>query len=333
MRAAALCVREPVRVDGKLLIDTIRTMTVILASLTAGYCLRKSGRGTPALATAVNRFTLMFIQPLVIGLALWAMKPPDWRTLALPIYGVALILLLWPFSRSWPGRSPWTARAADLRHLLHVLQRRLHLRHFYRLRGNGRARRSAGLGLLHELHARLLHLRFLRGRRYSTAEQQGALQALWSTFRDAETRNPILGIAIGLALNLLRVKPLAETPFIIDIAMPLTTAAFLLAIGLGLRLSTVKTYWRECLLLHAGKFLMGPVLGLGLAFAFDYWQIADHSLLKVAFIEAAAPTAIMSVMLADVFDLNRGMAGRAVAHDECYGVFLAPLILMVDGRL
>ena len=65
--------------DPKLLIDTIRTMVVILGGLGIGYGLRKTGRLPESAANPLNRFALIVIQPFVIALALWMMKRVDWH--------------------------------------------------------------------------------------------------------------------------------------------------------------------------------------------------------------------------------------------------------------
>ena len=82
--------------DPKLPSDTIITASVILGGLSLGYALRKTGRVAEAAAVPINRFALIIVQPLVIALALWMMKPIDWQALLLPLYGIVLILAMWP---------------------------------------------------------------------------------------------------------------------------------------------------------------------------------------------------------------------------------------------
>lgn len=319
--------------DSKLLIDTIRTMTVILGGLVLGYCLRRSGRTGPGLGTAVNRFALIWVQPVVMCLALWTMEQPDLGTLALPIYAVALIFLMWPVSALIVRATPSARGDASTEGTVVLAGMFSNVGFTYGtflafvlLGANGAA--LASVYCMAFMPA-VFTLGFFVARRYAGGEQQSFWHSLAAVFRDPETRNPVLGIVLGLAVNLLHIKPPPETALLIGVSMPLTTAAFLLAIGYGLELSSLREYWRLCALVHAAKFVVTPVLGLGLAWAFGYWQMVDHSLLKVCFIEAAAPVAIMSVMAVDIFGLNRRLAGALWLSTNLTGVILAPVILLI----
>jgi malate permease and related proteins len=317
-------------VDSKLLTDTIRTMTVILGGLVLGYCLRRSGRTGPGLGTAVNRLALIWVQPVVIGLALWTMKQPDLGTLALPLYAVVLIALMWPIS-ALMARGSRADAPAEGSFVLGGMFSNVGFTYgtflaFVLLGTNGAA--LASVYCMTFMPA-VFTLGFFVARRYAGGRQQGFWHSLAAVFRDAETRNPVLGILAGLAVNLLHIRPPAEAALLIDVTMPLTTAAFLMAIGYGLELSSLREYWRECGAMHVVKFAMTPVVGLALAWAFGYWQMAEHSLLKVCFIESATPVAIMSVMAADIFGLNRRLAGALWLSTNLTAVALAPVILLL----
>ena len=320
--------------DQKLLIDAARTMVTILGALVVGYGLRKTGRVGEHLGPAVNRFTLIWGQPVVIGVALWAMRPPDLRTLALPLHGAAMMVLAWPLSalvaRVLPMDRPALGAFVGSAVFSNVGFTFGAFLAFVAVGAQG-----AALGSVYCISFMPLFftLGFFLARRYSALEQEGAMASLVSQFRDAETRNPTLGILAGLLLNILRVPAPSQSPFFIDIAMPATTAAFLLAIGLSLRLSAVRVYWRECALMHAVKFVILPALGLALAAALGYWQIGDHTLLRVAFIESATPVAIMSVMLAQVFDLNVPLAGALWLTTNLTATLMAPVILLLARML
>lgn len=320
--------------DPKLLIDTIRTMTVILGGLTAGYCLRKSGRVPESAANPVNRFALVTIQPAVICLALWLMKPVGLRTLALPLYGVLLILIMWPVA-SLMGRLQRLNRPALGSFVTAGMFSNVGFTYGTFIAYVALGPTGAALGALYcvSFMPTFFTLGFLVGRRYSHDGGGSLLQALGQQFADPQTRNPVLGIIAGLTLNLLRVPAPTAGPAIIDVAMPATTAAYLLAIGLGLHLSAVKVYWRECLVAHAVKFALSPAVGLVLAVPFGYWALSDRGPLCVAFIESAAPVAIMTVLLAEMSGLNPKLAGALWITTNVTAVFLAPVILIAARSL
>lgn len=320
--------------EQKLIIDTIRTVTVILGALVAGYGLRKSGRAGPDWGPRVNRLALVWVQPLVIAVALWAMKRPDWQTLALPLFAFAHMVVMWPLgalaARLLPMSRP--DRGAFVGSAIFNNQGFTYgtFLAFVALGSQG-----AALGSVYciAFMPAFFTFGFYVGRRYSSQGNQGLWEAVRGMFSDAETRNPTLGILAGLALSALQAPIPPAAPLFIDVAIPATTAAFLLAIGLGLRLSAIRDYWRECLLMHAVKLILSPVAGLLLAVPFGYWALADHSLLKVCFIMCASPVAIMSVMLAQVFELNERLAGALWLTTNLSWTLGAPLILWATHAL
>jgi predicted permease len=320
--------------DPKLLIDTIRTVTVIIGSLMLGYALRKSGRASQGFADSLNRFTLAWGQSVVIALSLWTMKSPDARTLMLPVYGIILILLMWPptalLARFMRQDRPTTGSSALAGMFSNVGFTYGTFLCFVALGPQG-----AALGSVYcaSFMPAVFTLGYYTARRYAGVADRTILGALGDLFRNAETRNPTLGILLGLALNITHLKPPTETRFILDMAIPTTTAAFLLFVGYGLRLSALREYWRECVAMHLAKFLISPLLGAALAIPFGYWVRGDRSLLVVCLIEAATPVGIMSVVVTDLFGLNRRLAGALWLTTNLTGVLLAPLILWLAHQV
>jgi len=316
--------------DSRLLIDVIRTFTVILGGLAAGYCLRKSGRLSEDTGSAINRWAMAYLQPFVSIVALWVMDRPSWQAVALPLYAMVLIIVMWPVGviTARAMGLPGPAKGAFVGSCMFS-----NVGYTYGtfLAFVAMGPKGAALGSLYCLSfAPVFYtIGFYVGRRYAPGSAHSPWAALLSLLKERHTLYPILSIAIGLGLNLLGVRPPAESAFILDIAIPLVTAVFLVAIGLGLRLSAVRSYWRECVQLHLAKFLISPVLGLALAVPFGYWQAADHTLLRMALIEASAPTAIMAVLLADIFALDRHLAGALWLTTNVTAIFLAPVVLVV----
>lgn len=320
--------------DPKLLSDTIITASVILGGLSLGYALRKTGRVAEAAAVPINRFALIIVQPLVIALALWMMKPIDWQALLLPLYGIVLILAMWPVS-ALVGRIIGLERRSLGTFVSASMFSNVGFTFGTFIAYIALGPPGAALGALYcvSFMPSFFTLGFYAGRYYSPASEGSMWGALRQQFLDPATRNPVLGILVGLGLNAFHVAPPPHSDTIIALAMPATTASYLLAIGLGLHLSAVKVYWRECLLLHVSKFLISPVVGLLLAIPFGYWIVPDRSNLVVAFIEASAPVAIMSVMLAEMCDLNPKLAGALWITTNVSAVLLAPAVLVIARML
>ena len=316
--------------DLRLAIDVIRTFTVILGGLLAGYCLRKSGRLSEETGSAINRWAMAYLQPIVIILALWVMDRPGWREIALPVYAALLIVLMWPVSLGM-ARALGLPRGGKGAFIGSGMFSNVGYTYGTFIAFVALGPQGAALGSLYCLSFSPLFytLGFYLGRRYAPGAKHSALAALLGLLRERHTLYPILSIFVGLGLSLSGVPAPAETAFVLDLGLPLVTGVFLIAIGLGLRLSAVRLFWRECLQMHLAKFVLCPTLGLGLAYLFGYFSPGNHALLKLAIIQSTAPTAIMSVLLADLFDLDRRLAGALWLTTNITAIVLAPLVLVI----
>lgn len=316
--------------DPKLLADTIRTVTVILGGLVAGYCLRKAGRLPADFGTRVNRATLTWAQPVVIAIALWSMKPMTGQMLLLPVFGLLMVVLL-ALPAALTGRLLKLDTPARGTFITSAMFSNVGFTYGTFVAYAALGTPGAALGSLYcaSFMPSVFTLGFAVARRYSAEGQCTVGEALRDLVRDSHTRNPVVGILVGLALNLWRVPTPAWTPTVIDLAMPTATAAFLLATGYGLRLSAVRAYWRECLVMQLLRMSLGPLIGALLAVGFGYWSLADRGPLTVVLIMASAPVGIMAALLSDIFGLNRQLAGALWLTTNIAGVLLAPVILVL----
>ena len=288
--------------DLRLAIDVIRTFTVILGGLLAGYCLRKSGRLSEETGSAINRWAMAYLQPIVIILALWVMDRPGWREIALPVYAALLIVLMWPVSLGM-ARALGLPRGGKGAFIGSGMFSNVGYTYGTFIAFVALGPQGAALGSLYCLSFSPLFytLGFYLGRRYAPGAKHSALAALLGLLRERHTLYPILSIFVGLGLSLSGVPAPGETAFVLDLGLPLVTGVFLIAIGLG----------------------------LGLAYLFGYFSPGNHALLKLAIIQSTAPTAIMSVLLADLFDLDRRLAGALWLTTNITAIVLAPLVLVI----
>ncbi len=320
--------------DQQLLTDIIRTFIVILGSLAVGYCLRKAGRVQPAFGTVINRVGLTWTQAPIIAVALWATTSLDVQSLVLPLYALILIIIMWPVGAVM-SRGMKMNRLDRGTFITGSMFSNVGFTYGTFLTYVALGTQGAALGALYALSfmPAFYIIGFYVARRYSPNGHKSMLEALWDQLRDGQSRNPLLGIAAGIVLHFLAPPPPAGLVFSLDVAIPLTTALFLLALGLQLKLSAVRDYWREGLAAHALKFVISPIIGLTLAVPFGYWAADDRSLLQVVFIMSATPGAIMSVILADIFSLNRALAGALWLTTNITAIFFAPLVLIIARSL
>ena len=154
-------------------------------------------------------------------------------------------------------------------------------------------------------------------------------QALASAFRHGYSRNPLLGIAVGLLMHLV-IPHLPEVGHrAIDVLVPLDTAIQLFAIGATLRFSVIGAYLRPVLLMQVLKFLVTPALGLGLAWAFGLWGQAGNQMVQVILIQCSTPVAILSLVIAQATRLNTDLANSLWITSNLFAVVWAPVVLWV----
>ncbi|MCX7598749.1 MAG: AEC family transporter, partial [Armatimonadetes bacterium] len=270
------------------------TLVVILSGLTLGWLSKRRGLSAEK-APAITRTTLIYLEPLPNLLALWGLRAGDTKAFYLPLLGAALIVLMWPVG-----------------HLIGRLQRmeNADLGAFvaasmfsnvgftfgaflcYALLGE----RGVALGTLYtaSFMPMLFTVGLFAAGRYSSETTRPAWELLKDTARKPESRNPIAGILVGLALYAAGVERPAAAGTAVNVLVPLTTFIYLFAIGLSMRPRTMLGHWRPATVLCAVKFLISPAVGLALGVAAGIHRDATSDLLPVLFIQSAAPAGIMS---------------------------------------
>lgn len=312
----------------------ILMVSVIVGALAVGYAARKLRMLPPALSPKITRAAMIWVQPPLLVLLIWGLEAPGWRVALLPVMGAAIVALMWPIG----------AMGARLMHLtrpqagsfaLSCMYSNLGLTYgafvCYILLGE----KGAALGMIWcmSFMPMFYTLGFVVARRYGQEALRTVRETLLDAMREPESRNPLLGLAIGgllYALGLPRPEGAAD---VVDVMVPASTGIYLFAIGLSMRLTSVVTYRRECAAIGAVKFAVTPLLGLGLAWLAGYWALEDRALLQVVFIQSTTPTAIMGLILAQIFDLDEQLANAAWLTTNVAAVALAPLILQIAAGL
>jgi len=309
-------------------------MSVIVGALTVGYAARKSGLVRARWSGPLTRNAMIFLQPVLLALMIWGLKPPGWRTSLLPVLSAALMLAVWPVGRA----------AADLLGLggqrkgafiLAAMFSNMGLTYgafiCYILLGE----QGAALGLIWCLafSPMLFTVGLMIGRHYGREGAEPTRKMIRDTFADPQTRNVLVGLVVGAALFLLKAPRPEWAGPAVEIMIPASTAIYLFAIGLSLRLTSVVTYWRECAALGLVKFLVTPIIGLGLAWLVGLWGAPDHTLLQVAFIQSAAPASIMGLIVARLFGLDQDLANAGWLTTNLAAIALAPMVLHIAAGM
>lgn len=139
---------------------------------------------------------------------------------------------------------------------------------------------------------------------------------------------PLYTVALGLALNLKGFKPspVIQQWHLIDALMVAGIVMQFGSVGLTVRLRRLAPFWKPALGTSALKFLVSPALMLGAALAFGLSGVP----LYVCLLLAAMPTALYSVLMANLFDLNRDLANTTfiLTHLVCFVVIVPVLFLL-----
>ncbi len=309
-------------------------LSVILGSLALGYLARKVGLLPEELSPRISREAMIWLQPVLLVLLIWGLEAPGWRTALLPVMAGAIMVLMWPIGGA-------VARLMDVPRpqagsmVASCMFSNLGLTYgafiCYVLLGE----QGAALGMIWCMAFLPVFytVGFIMARRYGQEASQSIRETILDTMREPESRNPLLGFALGGVLYALVPERPPVTTQIVDVLVPLSTAVYLFAIGLSLRLTSVVTYWRECVAIGSVKFLLTPAIGLALAWLVGYWAIDDSALLQVTFIQSATPTAIMGLILAQLFDLDEQLTNAAWLTTNVAAVALAPVVLSIAAGL
>jgi predicted permease len=312
----------------------ILMISVIVGSLAIGYAARKLRWLPERLSPRITRTAMIWLQPPLLALLIWGLEAPGWRVALLPAILAALITIMWPLG-AVGGRLMGLKRPQAGSFTLSCMFSNMGLTYgafvCYILLGE----RGAALGMIWcmAFMPMLYTVGLMVARRYGREGRRTVWQTLTDALREPESRNPLLGLATGALLYALAPARPDAGAAVVDFMVPFSTAIYLFAIGLSLRLTSVVTYWRECLGVAAVKFLVTPVIGLGLAWLAGYWAMEDRALLQVVFIQSTTPTAIMGLILAQLFDLDEQLANAAWLTTNIAAVALAPVVLAIAASL
>jgi len=130
---------------------------------------------------------------------------------------------------------------------------------------------------------------------------------------------PLYTVAAGLALNLRGVAPPAAIQrwHIIDILMVVGIWTQFGSVGMTVVARRLPAFWKKAMGTAALKFLVSPALTLVLGFALGMSGMP----LEVCLLLAAMPSALYSVLIANLFHLNRDLANATfiLTHAVCLG--------------
>jgi len=314
--------------------SAVCTLTTIVGSLIAGYLAKRAYRLPDKLGSRITQWAVRYLQSFAVFLVLWGLDISDRRAFLLPFVGAVMATL--------SGLAGWgVARALRLQRrqagafVGEAMFSNVGLTHGAFVCFVVMGERGAALGSLYVSFflAYFFTIGVTVGRAFGRDVQERSRNLLRDTIAQPISRNPLLGVVGGLALNFTGVQRAAFLTPVAALAVPISVSVLLFGIGMTMRLSALRQYITECLALSVVKFVISPLLALLIAFALGLFAAADRALLYVVFIESFAPGAIYGLVLASMFDLDQDLANACWLFTNIVGIALIPLVIFLMGFL
>jgi len=129
-------------------------------------------------------------------------------------------------------------------------------------------------------------------------------------------------LLLGGLFNLSGLKRPEPYQVVNAILIPLGALLLIIAIGLAMRLSKVKDYLRECLLVSAIKFLLIPLAIILSAIGLGYHQMAGGILIKVVILLSAMPVAFNALIPPSLYNLDVDLANSCWLFSTAVFIFV-----------
>lgn len=278
------------------------------------------------------KFTLLLLNPITVVGAVWAIELNDPRLITLPLIGTGAIflggLLAYLFAQ-----------------LLHLDKKQtgslLVCGAFTNLGTMGGwvsyiflGELGFGLVCIYKLFEEFIYyaVGFPIAKWYGSGseEPENWLIRIRKLFSDPFILVSTGALLLGGLLNLSGLKRPEPYQVVNAILIPLGALLLIIAIGLAMRLSKVKDYLGECLLVSAIKFLLIPFAIILSAIALGYHGKVGGILLKVVILLSAMPVAFNALIPPSLYNLDVDLANSCWLFSTAVFIFvILPTLYMV----
>ena len=140
---------------------------------------------------------------------------------------------------------------------------------------------------------------------------------------------PYSAIAVGVILNLAGARTPALAPYIARRLVFADVVLYSFAIGTLFMFGSVRRFLRECIVMSGLKFIVGPLVGLGLFFIVSQVAGLSRLLLQVTIVQCAMPVAIMSVVVSRFCRLDMQLAAACWVFTTLAVAAVVPILAYV----
>ena len=308
------------------LVSFLISQAIVWTPLFLGHQLRRRGLVAERLSKPMHAINLSCVTPLVYGLGVWRLdrSAPGWHWV--PVV-MTLVLILTTAVAAWASfRFIHRRETAGTFALMIPISNTGHtMAGFLTLLLLSDAGYSFNSILMIPQIAFVSMVWYPLGKHWG----HGGHQTFLRTFRQSMLSGQSLqmvGMAVGGALNYARVP---MTPFWVIMLKVFVfggTVLIMFAMGLKLRLRRIGGYQHLLGWIYLAKFLIGPLVMVGLCLAFGIHGLAAGAL----FIAAAAPSGVNVVSFSTLFDLDVDLANAGYLWSTFFFMlFVLPLIIWI----
>jgi len=169
---------------------------------------------------------------------------------------------------------------------------------------------------------------------YSSISGYSIRQSSFKLFTDPTSGIPITFIITGIILNSMGIKrPQILNYLVTHIFIYISTSGYSFSIGLGTSLGKSIRYWGHTLFIAFIKFVYNPIIALFLLYIFGYFGLKNTIPSRVILVESFMPTAIMSVVLVKIFNLNEDLANAAWLITNMMTIVVFPILILLKRTI
>ncbi len=281
----------------------------------------------------LQNIALLGLSPLVTLGAFWVVRLSDARLIALPVLGVAALIIGGIFSffgarllkldRKQQGSMIVSGSFSNLGSFGSLI--------CYVLLGESSYAYVAMYRLFEHLvyHTIGFPVAKLHGDDFSSNEQNGGLKALKKVLTDPYIIVSLLSIIIGSLLNISGLQRPAFYKNLNDIFIPTVSVILVTTVGFNMRLGAVNKYLRECIVVSVIKYVMVPVIIIGISYLLGLHTIEDGMVFKVIIILSAMPTAFNALVPPQIYGLDTDLANSCWIFTTGVLVLFMPIFYLL----
>jgi len=293
-------------------------LPIILAvylTLGLGYVLRRMDIFRTDISRPILRIVVSYCEPFVLVLIMWNLDLSNFGDiLALPALGLGLALLMflpgWAVARllRMQGEQRGALICCSMMSNIGTTMGTFVCFLFLGAQGS-----SMGITYCLYFLPFAVTIMFNIARHYGSGASLSVGGAIREYLSSPLSRNPTLGLIAGVILNLSGVPKFRGFTIALSSGIYIDVAISSLAIGYGVHIGKSLKYVKESLVACALKFLVSPVIGMGLFYLANLFFGFGPDIPRVVLIQASMPVAIWAVVVSTLFNLDRDLANACWA--------------------